>query len=307
MRKDYSLMIHGGAGDISHKSKDEKKEYIFEIKNILISGKELLKSKSDALNVVEACVQMLEDSPLFNAGKGSVLNEHGKVEMDAGIMNGKDMNAGAVAGIKNVQNPISLAKLVLEKSEHVMLIGEGAIKFGKMNSVKIKDDEYFLTNERIEQFKKAKQSNKVVLDHSVIVNKKFGTVGAVAMDTKGNLAAGTSTGGIVNKKYGRIGDSPIIGAGVFADNQTCAVSATGYGEQFIRTVISKTISDTILYKKINAQKAAELGIKYLIEKVNGLGGVIVIDSMGNCGQSFSTKGMIRGWLNKEKEIECKLD
>lgn len=303
----YSLMIHGGAGLLKGIPDELQQSYHSSLKSILEAGKKMLQDGRCAFDVVEHCVMLLEEDPLFNAGRGSVLNEEGSVEMDAAIMDGATLKAGSVAGIRNVKYPIHLARLVMEQTEHVMLIGSGAHDFAKTQDIVFEDDAYFLTEHRKKQWEEAKKQNHVVLDHDTAKpeEKKFGTVGAVARDSNGNLAAATSTGGIVNKKFGRVGDSPIIGAGVYADNRTCAVSATGYGEQFIRTVLSKTISDCIYFKGVNAQQAADEGIAYLVDSVKGLGGVIVIDSKGAQGCAFSTRGMIRGWIDDNNEpVTC---
>ena len=288
-------MIHGGAGTV-----DNASEYTPNLERILQEGQRLLASGSSALDAVTTCVSMLEDDAMFNAGRGSVLNEDGNVEMDAAIMDGLDITAGSVAGIRNVKNPIQLARLVMEKSGHVMLIGKGAMKFGAIYNVQIEPDAYFLTEKRVNQLKEAKAKEIVGLDHGLQIadEKKKGTVGAVARDTFGNLAAATSTGGITNKKFGRVGDSPIIGAGVFADNETCAVSATGYGEQFLRTVLSKTTS-TYVAQGMTAQDAAQAAIAYLVRRVNGIGGIIIIDRSGNCGSAFSAAGMLHGKATSE--------
>ncbi len=282
----YALMVHGGAGHISNAD-----AYRAGLTRAIEAGKIVLDSGGTALDAVVASTAALEDDPVFNAGKGSVLNESGNVEMDASVMDGKALMAGAVAGVHNIKNPIRMARAVMEHSEHVMLIGEGAMKFAAEQGVEHMPDDYFITDARKEQLVAAKQQGKIVLDHGdVLAEKKFGTVGAVARDTMGNLAAATSTGGVVNKKYGRIGDTPVIGAGTYADNQTCAVSATGYGEQFLRTVLAKTIADIRHYEKCSAQDAADKGIAYLVEKVHGLGGVIVIDGEGGIGSAYSTPG-----------------
>lgn len=283
-------MIHGGAGAI-----DNVNEYSPSIERILREGQTMLASGSSALDVVTKCVTMLEDDPMFNAGRGSVLNEDGNVEMDAAVMNGIDITAGSVAGVRNIKNPIQLARLVMEKSPHVMMIGDGAMKFGALHNIATKPNEYFLTEKRINQLKLAKASETTGLDHALAssTEKKMGTVGAVARDIRGNLAAATSTGGMTNKKFGRVGDSPIIGAGVFADNETCAVSATGHGEQFLRTVLSKTTS-TYIAQGMNAQEAANAAIEYLVRRVNGIGGIIVIDRNGNWGSGCSAPGMLHG-------------
>lgn len=304
----FSLMIHGGAGLLKGVPEQQQQAYHASLHTILASGKEMLEKGGSAFDTVEHCVMLLEEDPLFNAGRGSVLNEEGSVEMDAALMDGATLKAGSVAGIRNVKFPIHLARLVSEQTEHVMLIGSGAQEFARSQNIVFEDDAYFLTEHRKKQWEEAKKQDRVVLDHDTAKSeeKKFGTVGAVARDTQGNLAAATSTGGIVNKKFGRVGDSPIIGAGVYADNRTCAVSATGYGEQFIKTVLSKTVSDIIYFKKVDAQTAADEGIQYLVDSVKGLGGIIVIDSEGRTGCSFSTGGMIRGWLGPSGEITTAL-
>jgi beta-aspartyl-peptidase (threonine type) len=222
--------------------------------------------------------------------------------MDAAIMDGRDLSAGAVAAISNIANPIQLARLVMAESEHVMLISEGALHFADHCGMKWTPDHYFFTPDRIAQLEEAKLKNRIMLDHDSdeqdSEEQKYGTIGAVARDRMGNLAAATSTGGIVNKRMGRIGDSPIIGAGVFADNETCAVSTTGFGEDFIRTVLAKTISDAMAMQGGDSKQAVAYGIDYLRRKVNGRGGVIVVDKFGNCASDFTTKKMIHGWIEK---------
>ena len=292
-------MVHGGAGEVP-----DITAYYPSLQKIITAGEILLQQGVSAFDVVEHCVSLLEDDPQFNAGRGSVLEENGKVEMDAAIMNGEDLKAGSVAGVRNIKNPIQLARKVIEETEHVMLIGEGAMTFAEKVKASKESDEYFLTKKRIQQWKESKKKNRVVLDHSTISKEKYGTVGAVAYDMKGNIAAATSTGGITNKKFGRVGDSPIIGAGVFADNETCAVSATGYGEQFIRTVLSKTIADKIEMLSLSAQEGADSGIAYLVRKVKGLGGVIVIDNQGRCGVAYSTPQMIYAYVQEGETIIC---
>lgn len=286
----FTLMIHGGAGAVPN-----PRDYDASLTRILEEGKGMLSSGAHAIDVVEKCVVLLEDDSEFNAGRGSVLTETGTVEMDAAVMDGRDMRAGSVAGIQNIRNPISLARLVMDRSEHVMLIGEGAMRFARDNNVRFEAPDYFLTEKRLKQLEEAKSKSKVVLDHSDIVGeKKMGTVGAVARDTHGNLAAATSTGGITNKKYGRVGDSPIIGAGVYAENEICAVSCTGYGEQFIRTVLAKTVADILRYKKVSAKEAAQEAIAYLTRTVKGIGGFILIDSLGEPAAAMSTEKMLHG-------------
>jgi L-asparaginase / beta-aspartyl-peptidase len=308
MSNSYSLMIHGGAGALEDlKYEASEAEFQQSITAILAQGRQRLAAGDPALDVVEYCVTLLEDDRLYNAGCGSVLNAEGKVEMDAAVMNGSDLRAGAVAGISNIKNPISLARLVLERGEHVLLMGDGALEFAKFCQVDTYPDDYFITESRIKQLAEAQVAGRMTLDHERIKPaQKLGTVGAVARDLQGNLAAATSTGGLVNKRWGRVGDTPIVGAGVFADNDTCAVSATGYGEQFLRTVLAKTISDLVLYRGLDAAEAAKAGIEYLVAKVNGDGGVIVIDRAGRCGAAQSTSGLIRGWIELGGEAHCKL-
>ena len=299
----YSLMVHGGAGALDN-VKDDKTafRYLESIRLTLEHGRNVMELGGSALQAVEACASLLEDDPVFNAGCGSVLNENGKVEMDAAIMDGRELRAGAVAAVDNIANPIQLARLVMTESEHVMLIAEGAMRFADHCGMERVPESYFYTPDRVEQLRQARLKGKIMLDHDDTEedteDQKYGTIGAIARDRAGNLAAATSTGGIVNKRMGRVGDSPIIGAGVYADNETCAVSATGFGEDFMRTVIAKTISDFMYMQGMDAEQATAAGIEYLVRKVKGRGGVIVIDKDGNCSSGFSTKKMIHGWIEK---------
>jgi L-asparaginase / beta-aspartyl-peptidase len=308
MSNPYSLMIHGGAGALEDlKYEASESDFNQSILTVLEQGRQRLEKGDSALDVVEYCASLLEDDKLYNAGRGSVLNADGKVEMDAALMRGSDLAAGAVACIANIKNPISLARLVLDRGEHVLLVGEGAIEFAKFCEIDTYPDDYFITESRIKQLAEAQVSGRMTLDHERIKpSQKLGTIGAVARDIHGNLAAATSTGGLVNKRWGRVGDTPIVGAGVFADNETCAVSATGYGEQFLRTVFAKTISDFVQFRQMDAQAAAQAGIDYLVAKVNGEGGVIVIDNAGHCAAAQSTSGLIRGWIELGGESQCKL-
>jgi L-asparaginase / beta-aspartyl-peptidase len=308
MSNPYSLMIHGGAGALEDlKYEASESDFNQSILTVLEQGRQRLEKGDSALDVVEYCASLLEDDKLYNAGRGSVLNADGKVEMDAALMRGSDLAAGAVACIANIKNPISLARLVLDRGEHVLLVGEGAIEFAKFCAIDTYPDDYFITESRIKQLAEAQVSGRMTLDHERIKpSQKLGTIGAVARDIHGNLAAATSTGGLVNKRWGRVGDTPIVGAGVFADNETCAVSATGYGEQFLRTVFAKTISDFVQFRQMDAQAAAQAGIDYLVAKVNGEGGVIVIDNAGHCAAAQSTSGLIRGWIELGGESQCKL-
>ena len=306
----YSIMVHGGAGALDN-VKDDKTafRYLDSLRRILEHGRDVMELGGSALQAVEACASLLEDDPLFNAGCGSVLNENGKVEMDAAIMDGRDLSAGAVAAVDNIANPVQLARLVLSESEHVMLLSEGALRFAEHCGMALVPADYFYTPERVEQLRQARLNDKIMLDHDDsdenTEDRKYGTIGAIARDPQGNLAAATSTGGIVNKRLGRVGDSPIIGAGVYADNETCAVSATGFGEDFMRTVIGKTIADFIYMKGMDAEQATVAGIEYLVRKVQGRGGVIVIDTDGNCASRFTTRKMIHGWIEKSGETCCR--
>ncbi len=308
MTQSYSLMIHGGAGaleDLQYEATET--EFRQSVLAILAAGRSRLESGASALDVVEYCVTLLEDDRLYNAGRGSVLNAEGQVEMDAALMDGSGLQAGAVTCLKQVKNPIALARRVLDHGEHVLLAGDGAFAFGQFCGVELCPDDYFITPARVAQLAAAKAAGRMTLDHERIrPAQKLGTVGAVARDRAGNLAAATSTGGLVNKRWGRVGDTPIVGAGVFADNATCAVSATGYGEQFLRTVFAKTIASYVEFRDLDAAGAAQAGIDYLVRKVNGEGGAIVIDHAGRCGAAQSTSGLIHGWIEQGGEAFCKL-
>lgn len=296
-------MIHGGAGELDAVSNPQvAAAYLRRIRKILECGQALLKRGGRALDAVVTCASLLEDDPLFNAGRGSVLNEHGKVSMDAAIMDGRTLDAGAVAGINRIAHPIKLARLVLEESDHVMLIGDGALRFARKHGIRMVPENYHVTAQRIEEYKKMQQQRRRKVD--ALSQHKHGTIGAVAMDRTGNLAAATSTGGMLYKKEGRVGDSPIPGAGVYADNHTCAVSVTGHGEMFLRTVLAKHIADLIYFRKMNAEAAARSGIAYLRRRVKGRGGVIIIDKKGRCAVCFNTRTMVRGWIARNGEIHC---
>jgi beta-aspartyl-peptidase (threonine type) len=296
MNQTISLAIHGGAGTITrkHLSEELEAEYRQALESALDVGYQQLELGKSALLAVEASVRIMEDSPLFNAGKGSVFTHNGGHEMDASVMEGQILAAGAVAGISGVKNPISLARLVLEKSEHVMLAGSGAIEFARDNGLEFMPDEYFHDDLRFRQLERARTEDTTVLDHSPLDEKKFGTVGAVALDSNGNLAAATSTGGMTNKKFGRVGDSPIIGAGNYANNLTCAVSCTGSGEYFIRGVVAYDVSCLMEYKGLSLSEACDEVIHKRLLKINGDGGLIAVDSSGNIALPFNTEGMYRG-------------
>lgn len=283
MAQKYAIAIHGGAGAIT-----DTAIYKESLQNIITAISLKAEAQVEALDLVTEAVTLLEDDPIFNAGKGSVLNAEGNVECDASIMDGRNLQAGAVAGVSGVKNPVTLARAVMEKSPHVMLIGQGAEIFAKTQGYELLPQEYFLTEARVKQLADAKQKDKIVLDHSDVEEKKLGTVGAVAIDYQGNIAAATSTGGIVNKRFGRVGDTAIIGAGVYAENDLCAVSATGYGEQFIRTSLGKHIAEWMRYYGVDAKEGAKAGIDFLVKRVDGLGGVIVVDSKYQVGVAHST-------------------
>lgn len=308
----YSLMVHGGAGAFDN-VRDEKAaaRYLDSLHVTLAHGRSILQAGGSALEAVEACASMLEDDPLFNAGKGSVLNEDGKVEMDAAIMDGATLTAGAVAGVHNIANPIQLARLVLAESDHVMLVGEGAMRFAASLGMALAENDYFLTPERLAQWEQARLEGTIGLDHDSRMaakqtgDGKHGTIGAVARDLNGHLAAATSTGGIVNKAFGRVGDTPIIGAGVYADDETCAVSCTGFGEDFMRTVLAKTLSDLMELRELDGATATAQGIDYLRRKVAGRGGFILIDRLGRCHSAFTTPRMAHGWIERGNEAVCR--
>jgi len=306
--KKYSIAIHGGAGTIlkSTMTADKEKAYKLALQDAIGAGEFILKQGGTSLDAVEKAIISLENNPLFNAGKGSVFTTTEKNEMDASIMNGRDLSAGAVAGISNIKNPISLARAVMEKSEHVLLAGLGALDFAKKINCEFASDDYFFEQMRYDQLQKAKQSNSITLDHTEDKfengEKKFGTVGAVAMDVHGNLAAGTSTGGMTNKKYGRIGDSPIIGAGTYANNNTCAISCTGHGEFFIRSVVAYDISCLIEYKGLSLKEACDIVVMDKLIKIGGEGGLIAIDNQGNIELPFNSEGMYRAKKTRDSDL-----
>jgi beta-aspartyl-peptidase (threonine type) len=302
----YRLVIHGGAGTISRgqMTSELEKEYTDKLLEALNTGYGILRKNGTSLDAVEAVIKILEDSPLFNAGKGAVFTHEGTNELDASIMDGKTLKAGAVAAVKHIKNPISLARMVMEQSPHVMLVGDGAEAFAKSHGVQLVPQEYFYTEKRWKQYLKAKEdeqkdstaprNERAPVDSS---QGKHGTVGCVALDRMGNLAAGTSTGGTTNKRFGRVGDSPIIGAGTYADNRTCAVSATGTGEYFIRMGVAHDISAMMEYAGVPLGKAAEKVVMEKLPKIGGDGGVIAIDSHGNIAMPFNTTGMYRAYID----------
>ncbi|MBK9319807.1 MAG: isoaspartyl peptidase/L-asparaginase [Bacteroidetes bacterium] len=297
----FSLAIHGGAGTITRNSLTAEKEqhYRDALLEAWVAGESILKSGGSALDAVIQAVMSLEDCPLFNAGRGSVFTATGEHEMDASIMRGDTLDAGAVAGVKGIKNPVVLARAVMEQSEHVMLSGLGAETFAKETGITFESEKYFYTEQRFQQLQEAIRGGKVQLDHTLSENKKFGTVGAVAKDQQGNLAAATSTGGMTNKKFNRIGDSPIIGAGTYANNKTCAVSCTGHGEFFIRAVVAYDISCLMEYKGLSLEEACRMVVQDKLVKIGGEGGLIAVDYSGNISLPFNSEGMYRGWLTEK--------
>ncbi len=292
MPENCSIAIHGGAGTILSSSMTPQLQLQYEtaLQNALGQGYKILHAGGSSLDAVEAAVVALEDFPLFNAGKGAVFNNAGKHEMDAAIMFGKDLTAGAVCGVSNIKNPVKLARAVMEHSPHVLLCGQGAEQFAKLQNLAFEDDAYFYTEQRHAQWQQAMLEDKVQLDHS---DKKFGTVGAVALDKNGNLAAATSTGGMTNKKFGRIGDSPIPGAGTYANNNTCAISCTGHGELFMRAVVAYDVSCLIEYKGLSLKQACDIVVHDKLVKIGGEGGLVAIDKSGNIEMPFNSEGMYR--------------
>ncbi|MDP2424289.1 MAG: isoaspartyl peptidase/L-asparaginase [Bacteroidales bacterium] len=294
-KPDYVLVIHGGAGNMQESKMTPEKlaDAHSGLQKALDAGENILKAGGTALDAVEATIRVLEDCPVFNAGRGAVFNADGQIELDASIMDGSNLQAGAVAGVHTIKNPITAAREVMENSPHVLLIGLGAEKFASQQGLEIVDPEYFRTEHSWNEYLRIKQRD----DDS----GRKGTVGAVALDKHGNLAAGTSTGGMVMKKFGRVGDVPIIGAGTYASNETCAVSATGHGEYFIRNVVSYDISALMLYKGMRLYDAAYSVVMDKLVRQKGNGGVIAVDKNGNIAMPYNTSGMYRGFVNSVGE------
>lgn len=297
----FGIAIHGGAGTILKSEMTIEKEaaYTKALSEAIEAGYAVLKSGDTSVAAVEAAVVVLEDCHLFNAGKGAVFNSQGKHEMDASIMHGGNLHAGAVAAISQFKNPIKMARLVLEHSDHVLLMGDGANEFLSGYEVEKMDEDYFFDQYRFDQWQKVKGTDKIQLDHSVEEKKYLGTVGAVALDQAGNLAAATSTGGMTNKKFGRVGDSPIIGAGNYANNNSCAISCTGSGEYLMRAVTAYDVSCRMEYKGISLEAAANEAILGRLTEINGDGGLIGIDRMGNIVMPFNCEGMYRAYKNQK--------
>lgn len=321
------FMIHGGAGVITRGSLTaaKEKEFRLELERAVLAGYKALQDGRSSMDAVEIAIRLMEDSPLFNAGKGAVFTNDGKNELDASVMDGKTQAAGAVAGLRRVRNPITLARAVMEKSPHVMMVGGGAERFAREQKIELVDEKYFWTQHRWDALQKILREEKAkegqspkpsvqgrkapqqrgtldighgTLGSAALDSNRFGTVGAVALDKDGNLAAGTSTGGMTNKKYGRVGDAPIIGAGTYANNNTCAVSATGWGEFFIRLGVARDIAAIMEYQAVPVQNASDRVIEKL-QKLGGDGGVIAIDVAGNMAVSFNSEGMYRAYIGMD--------
>ncbi len=297
--KKYSLAIHGGAGTILKEEMTAvlEEQYRDGLQQALDTGFSILENGGNAVAAVKAAVMALEDNPLFNAGRGAVFTKEGMNEQDAAIMDGRTLEAGAVAAVRNVRNPVELAEEIMLHSDHVFLCGEGAKDFAIKQGVGLEPDEYFFTQFRYDQWMEMRDSDEFALDHKSVggvKEKKFGTVGAVACDKNGNIAAATSTGGMTNKQYGRIGDSPLIGIGTYANNNTCAISCTGHGEPFIRAVAAHDVSCLMEYKNLSLQQACEEVISKKLVAINGEGGLIAVDAEGNATLIFNSEGMYRG-------------
>lgn len=305
----FGIVIHGGAGTILKKNMSDSLEnaYKMKLEEAIRVGHEILKNGGDALEAVTKTINILEDSPLFNAGKGAVFTHQETNELDASVMDGATLNAGAIAGVTHIKNPIDLAVEVMNNSDHVLLSGKGAEVFAQSRGIELVDPSYFYTESRYKSLQRAKQNDlkkKVAINSydPLIKSSKFGTVGCVALDKNGDLAAGTSTGGMTNKRWNRIGDSPIIGAGTYANNATCAVSSTGWGEYFIRGLVAYDISAMMEYKEISLEESAEEVIQNKLTALGGTGGIIAIDKEGNVAMEFNTSGMYRAQMNAEGEL-----
>jgi beta-aspartyl-peptidase (threonine type) len=298
-----ALAIHGGAGTIrrAEMSAERERAYRDALGQGLLCGWEILTRDGDALDAVEATVCALEDDPLFNAGRGSVFTNNGRHEMDAAIMSGRDLSAGAVAAVAHLKNPIKLARRVMEASPHVLLCGLGAEEFAREVGCEFAPPEYFFDESRYEQLLQARREQEVLLDHAPL--KKFGTVGAVARDAGGHLAAATSTGGMTNKRFGRVGDTALIGAGTYADDRTCAVSCTGHGEFFIRTVAAYDIACLMKYKGLRLEEACERVVGRTLREMGGEGGLVAVDQRGNVALPFNSEGMYRTWITSSQDAQ----
>jgi len=308
----FAIVIHGGAGGIKRAfiTEEQQEAYSIKLTEAVEAGYKILENGGISLDAIQAAINTMENSELFNAGKGAVYNSDGNQEMDAAIMDGKTLNAGAVAGINHVKNPILAARLVMDSSSHVLLSGKGAEMMASKYGIEMVDSSYFFTEKRMNQLRKIQGKEETKLDHTAYLIKneliddhKFGTVGAVAIDKYGDIAAGTSTGGMTNKKYGRIGDVPIIGGGTYANNLTCGISATGTGEYFIRTVAAKEVSSLIQYINKTPPEALKIVLFDQIEPLGGEGGMILIDKYGEVYWDFNSTGMFRAYKKSNGEMK----
>ena len=297
---EFAIVIHGGAGTIlkENMSDEMENDYIQKMEEAINAGYNILENNGSSMDAVEAAIKILENSELFNAGKGSVLSNASIVEMDASIMRGDNLNAGAISGVTRIKNPISAARLVMEKSEHVYLSGKGAESFAKYENLEIVENEYFITERRLNSLRNAKKRDS-------LADNKYGTVGCVALDSDGNITSGTSTGGMTNKKWNRIGDVPIIGAGTYANNKTCGISSTGWGEYFIRNVVAYDISSQMEYNNTSIKSASKNTLKK-VKDLGGSGGVVGLDAKGNITMDFNTEGMYRGYKKSNGDSEIKI-
>lgn len=309
--KNYSIAIHGGAGTLlkEHMTAEKEQAYAAALNEAITLATGILENNGTAMDAVAAAVRSMEDSPLFNAGKGSVFTANGTHEMDASIMDGNNRMAGAVSMVTGIKNPVDLARMVMDKSEHVFLAGDGAMEFAKSQDIEVLPPAYFYDQLRYDQWQEIKGSDSFQLDHSVKKDAKFGTVGAVALDQQGNIAAATSTGGMTNKKWGRVGDSPMIGAGTYANNATCAVSCTGSGEYFIRGVVAYEVSALMEFKNLSLEEATKEVVQKRLPEIGGDGGLIAVDAQGNISLEFNTAGMYRAFAkaNSPKTIKIYKD
>lgn len=300
-----AIAVHGGSGTINKGdfSEDKEREIRETLKHAVRAGHEILVAGGSSIDAVTKAITLLEDSPHFNAGKGAVFNSEGKNELDASIMDGSSLDAGAVATVHNVRNPVLLARKVMTESPHVMLMGEGAEHFGRQHGIRFEEDAYFFTDYRWQQLEKAKTSSRPETSFlSETPDQWFSTVGAVALDSSGNLAAATSTGGMTNKRWGRVGDSPIIGAGTYADNRSCAVSATGHGEYFIRATVARDICSRVQFNDQGLADAANEVVMQQLVKMGGSGGIIAVDPQGRIALTFNTPGMYRASIGPDGNI-----
>ena len=309
----FGIVIHGGAGTLLRKNMTPEKEaaYREKLTEAIQVGYEILKNGGSSQEAVEKTIHVMEDSPLFNAGKGAVLTAEETIELDASFMNGETLDAGAIAGVRTIKHPISAAIKVMESSPHVMLSGQGADQFAAEQGLEIVAPEYFYTEQRKEALNRVKEAERkggesASLEQEFLKNQRYGTVGCAALDKNGNLSAGTSTGGMTNKKWNRIGDAPIIGAGTYANNATCAISATGWGEFFIRSVVAHDISALMEYKGLSIQEAARIVIHEKVAKLGGDGGVVGIDHQGNVAMEMNTPGMYRAHINSMGNLTVKI-